>query len=100
MTKLVNLTQIHRNLKSDASCNRVEILCLQGFSLQTQISAQSGCQTRNLPKAQSFQRFFHNPRFWRNSPHYMWAKPQGFFATHVDVCPPASTISTLTGGQS
>ncbi len=100
MTKLVNLTQIHRNLKSDAICNRFEIHCLQGFSLQTQISAQSGRQTRNLHKAQSFQHSFHNPRFWRNSPHYMWAKPQGFFATHVDVCPPASTISTLTGGHS
>jgi hypothetical protein len=100
MIMSVNLSQIHRNLKSAAIWDLAEILYSQGVPLQIQISAQSGRQSRNLAKTFCFQHFSPDLRFWRNSPHYMWAKPQGFFATHVDVCPPASTISTLTGGHS
>ena len=99
MITFVNLTQIHRNLKSAAICNRSEVLVAQGFQMQTQISAQSGRQSRNLAKTFVFQRFSLRPRFWRNSPHYMWAKPQGFFAPHVDACSPAQIFSPKTGGR-
>lgn len=98
MIMFVNLTQIHRNLKSAAICNRSEVLVAQGFAMQGQISAQSDRQSRNLAKTFAFQRFSSCPRFWRNSPHYMWAKPQGFFAPHVDACSPAQIFSPRTGG--
>jgi hypothetical protein len=97
MIMSVNLAQIHGNLKSGAIWNRSEILCLQGFPLQIQISTQSGRQSRNLAKTFCFQHFSADPRFTGNSPHYMWAKPQGFFAAHVDVRSPAPTTSTPTG---
>lgn len=99
MITLVNLAQIHRNLKSAAICNRSEVLFAQGFPVHVQISAQSGRQSRNLTKTFAFQCFSSCPRFWRNSPHYMWAKPQGFFAPHVDACSPAQIFSPQIGGR-
>ena len=97
MIMFVNLTQIHRNLKSAAIWNLAEILCSQGFPLQIQIPAQSGRQSRNLAKTFCFQHFSPDLRFTEDSPHYMWAKPQGFFAAHVDVRSPTPITSPLTG---
>ena len=85
------------NLKSAAICNRSESLCSQGFAARPQIDAQSGRQSRNLAEAFVFSRITRRPRFWRNSPHYMWVKPQAF-RPHVDGFSPAPIFPPRTGG--
>ena len=78
MITLVNLTQIHGNLKSAAICNRSEVLVAQRLAMQGQISAKSGLKSRNLVQVLVSKHFLRRPRFWRNSPYYVWAKPQAF----------------------
>ena len=85
------------NLKSAAICNRSENLYSQGFSMRSQIDTQSGRQSRNLAEAFVFSHITRRPRFWRNSPHYMWVKPQAF-RPHVDAFSPAQIFPPRTGG--
>lgn len=66
MITLVNLTQIHRNLKSGAIWNPVESLYSQGFPFLIQISAQSSPQSGNLAKTFDFQDVTKNSRFTEN----------------------------------
>jgi hypothetical protein len=77
------------NLKSAAICNRSETLYSQGLSVHRQIHAQSDRQSRNLTQTFVLKDFQCRPRFWRNSPHYMWVKPQAF-RPHVDVFSPVT----------
>jgi hypothetical protein len=85
------------NLKSAAICNCPETLYSQGFSAHRQIHAQSGRQSRNLAQTFVLKDFPHRPRFWRNSPHYMWVKPQAF-RPHVDGFSPTPFFQPRTGG--
>ena len=78
MTMHGNLGQIHRNLESPEIWNCPKTVRAQGVAAKIQISAKSGLKSRNLAQALVSKQFLRRPRFWRNSPHYMWAKPQAF----------------------
>ena len=73
-----NLGQIHRNLESSEIWNCPKTVRAQGVAAKIQISAKSGLKSRNLAQTLVSKQFLRRPRFWRNSPYYVWAKPQAF----------------------
>ncbi len=73
-----NLGQIHRNLEPFEIWNCPKTVRAQGVAAKIQISAKSGLKSRNLAHVLVSKHFLRRPRFWRNSPYYVWAKPQAF----------------------
>ena len=78
MTARGNLGQIHGNLESAEIWNLAKTVRAQRVAEKIQISAKSGLKSRNLAQALVSKQFLRRPRFWRNSPYYVWAKPQAF----------------------
>jgi hypothetical protein len=85
------------NLKSAAICNRSETLYSQGFAAHPRFTRNLAVNLEIWRKSLFLNDFTRRPRFWRNSPHYMWVKPQAF-RPHVDGFSPAPIFQPRTGG--
>ena len=98
MTARGNLGQIHGNLESAEIWNLAKTVRAQDVAAKIQIPAKSGPKSRNLAQVLVPQGFPRLPRFWRNSPYYVWAKPQAFRPC-VGGFSPAPNFPPRTGGR-
>ena len=78
MTMRGNLGQISRNLESPEIWNCQKTINYQSTATKIQISQKSGLKSGNLAQLIVLKQFHFRSRFWRNSPYYVWAKPQVF----------------------